>query len=484
MDEKQKMICLYNGDEHPLEDSVWVDHVGMYFPKGHSDVEPYCEEAGEFLLTTSSEVCFDNHQEGYSFKDICVYGVIDSNGGEGYFSESADYVYSGPSEQYFINSDVANDNDCYWCDDCSEYICDGNHFDSCGDFDDYGDDYSPFENATMISKKQIERYSENTSSSYYKSYNEAGCIDVHFRRTFGMQYTFGVELETNSGRVTMNDACDNNLNMNCVSDGSITGGEYNTGVLHGDAGVNMVENICNYLMNECTVNQKCGLHVHIGGANFNRRFSILALKLAFQLEYDMFAMLPPSRQSNSFAKKMPEYIDGINLRNGMDKLARYVFSHNKFDKDHNKKTRVGRYPSERYGWINLVKVNTTSSAETVEFRQHSGTLDFNKVYNWLLICMSFVHYVENQPRQILKGGVKLHDVLRYSLGDKAEEVLCYIQNRALLFGNNYDYPSLEYSDTLEKMNTDVSSIKDFLKKIDDEKQVLLPKEEEERAISV
>ena len=68
------------------------------------------------------------------------------------------------------------------------------------------------------------------------------------------------------------------LNLKAVYDGSINGKEYVTGCMSGNSGVNMLDKICDALaINECYVDSTCGVHVHIGGANFNRRFSILSI---------------------------------------------------------------------------------------------------------------------------------------------------------------------------------------------------------------
>ena len=260
-----------------------------------------------------------------------------------------------------------------------------------------------------------------------------------------------------------------NLSLAAIDDGSISGKEYVTGVLAGDKGVNMLARICESLNgSDCKVNSSCGLHVHIGGFQDNRRFSMLALRLGKILEPQLFKMLPPSRQNSTFCKKIPYDLDSLVLSNTNRILAEYVFDAEALDKYNNKGTRTERYTSQRYRWLNLVNCNSNTRYTTIEFRQHSGTLSFNKAYNWMLICMSFVNFVENQPRRIMRGNVTLQEIVRYSVkGELGDNVIKYIKSRYEKFGNDFVLESPSFHNLSRRR---IENINEFLKQLNDEEK--------------
>ena len=56
--------------------------------------------------------------------------------------------------------------------------------------------------------------------------------------------------------------------------------------------------------------------------------------------------------------------------------------------------------------MNLNNCSYRTGPETIEFRLHSGSLDYEKIYNWILVCMCFVRYVENNQRDIIDAYYK------------------------------------------------------------------------------
>ena len=228
--------------------------------------------------------------------------------------------------------------------------------------------------------------------------------------------------------------------------------------MSGNSGVNMLDKICTALSdNECYVDSTCGVHVHIGGANFNRRFSILSIMLGLMLEDEIFSMLPKSRGKSGYCLPIPNKFYELRTVNKrlyprthkrmLKLLAEYLYNDDsEFDKNNNKKGHhpYGRYCSSRYKWLNLNNCSYDKSGpNTIEFRCHSGSRDFEKIYNWLLICMCFVKYVENNSRQIIdkyktwksdpgclmSDRVSLRDIISEGLGKDANVLLEYIDKR-------------------------------------------------------
>jgi hypothetical protein len=112
-------------------------------------------------------------------------------------------------------------------------------------------------------------------------------------------------------------------------------------------------------------------------------------------------------------------------------------------KDYNKKKSHpgGRYNSYRYYWVNITNYSTKNGGDTVEFRCHSGTIDYDKIYKWLLICMSIVKYAENNIKRIYMSGlsktkITLDEVLKYSLNKTDyKKIIEYCNKRKNKFKN-------------------------------------------------
>ena len=353
----------------------------------------------------------DSQECYFQYEEKCRFGNLNC-GDQGYIDvdNSNDYVYSEDQQEYY---------ECYQ----TAANCCVNLRDCC---DSYVHDDS-------------ECCEDNRDNNYFdNTYMQKG--DTTFYKTSGNEYTFGVEVETCNQSYLGNYG----LNVKAVYDGSTEGPEYVTGVLKGDKGVGQLQKLCAALAEEgAKTDKKCGVHIHIGGASNNRRLSIMILKLCSQIEDDVYSILPSSRKSNTYCKLIPESVDRLSFHNYRDILGEITIG-NKIGQTYNKKRSHpgGHYNSQRYTWINLTNCSAASGPDTIEFRPHSATIEFDKIYNWLLICMSIVRFAENNQRRIMnamysrRGPVTLKEVLTASLKPKFHEPLWeYCKKRANYFGN-------------------------------------------------
>lgn len=204
------------------------------------------------------------------------------------------------------------------------------------------------------------------------------------------KYTFGVEIECyNADRnqlistVTAKGLAMYSENYNhstrryykLVHDASIMG--YNgvecvTPVLNGNAGFDSLHACCDAL-NECgaRVNKSTGLHVHIGGQITTQQYINTFVNYCY-LEPVIDSFMAPSRRGNNnvYAKTLHYKIADILSATSIYEI--YVAL------DHN-----------RYH-----KLNPCSWARhhTIEFRQHQGTTDYEKISNWARFCIKLVDY--------------------------------------------------------------------------------------------
>ena len=406
---KEGLVECICGNWYPEDDCVTL-HDGKVC---HTDEAKLCESDGCWYHEDDDDVVWCETHEVYYFQDDCIWAELYS-GGEGWVYNETAYAYSEWGDRYFQDDDTAERNGYIYSESREDWIHE----------DDFGNEGECWDNSTV----------QKTSKT--------------FRKTFGMRYTFGVEMETCDGYLDYESI----LNLRCVEDGSINAKEYVTGVLNGDDGMIMLKRSCEAISERCYVDKSCGVHVHIGGANFNRRFSILSIMLGQMMESQLFRIQPKSRRGNSYCLLIPKKYKELRTVSKRDfpythkrmlrLLAEYVYGSNvDFDKHNCKKSRNpnGHYSSTRYKWLNLNNCSYKDKGDTVEFRQHSGSLDYHKIRRWVLFCMSFVNFVENHSRTIIETYnrfqedqaicISMREVLVASLGKEGDVIADYYDNR-------------------------------------------------------
>lgn len=293
--------------------------------------------------------------------------------------------------------------------------------------------------------------------------------------------TFGVEIETCAGSIPKAFFYKENLDIECTRDGSITGGEYVTGILKGDLGFyDLYKAIC-IISKRCNADKSCGIHVHIGNVIFNKQFINLSYILAYKIQNDLFKYLHPSRSNNLMCgEHLKEHFDvGVKAYNNFKKkdadkfFYQYLYNKMLYDRSHltsvwNKKRGhpgnryCGRYQNPfngsitkeqfRYKWLNFITAcfNQRSAAVipqkkgytfdylTLEFRPYQASLDYAEIEDWVLFCMAFVKYVVNESYKILnKNEITVEEIFNYSY-DKS--VFNRFKNRKSYIGRKNTYP--------------------------------------------
>lgn len=167
-----------------------------------------------------------------------------------------------------------------------------------------------------------------------------------------------------------------------VTDGSLgdysRGAEFVSPILTGEAGLAELNAVCEALTDfGCTVNKRCGLHVHVGA----RAMSLAAHKRLARL-YQTFeqvidGFMPPSRRAstNAYCRTLASVaasaIDGATSVGDLGAIC----------------MRASGAAEARYHKVNFAAFARHS---TVEFRQHSGTLDGRKATTWAKLCLRMV----------------------------------------------------------------------------------------------
>lgn len=209
---------------------------------------------------------------------------------------------------------------------------------------------------------------------------------------FSFDRTFGVEMEIiheseskiRSAIINAGVECeiegynhDTRTHWKIVSDASVDGGfEVVSPVLKGRSGLDELEKVCNALVSAgARIRKCCGLHVHLGTDDFKTDIRVWKnlYKNYAALERTIDSFMPPSRRHNQYCRSMR--VCGWNAK--IESAANLRMLENAV-------TGGSRY----------FKLNSQSywRHKTVEFRQHSGSVEFEKVRNWILFCARFVEF--------------------------------------------------------------------------------------------
>lgn len=239
----------------------------------------------------------------------------------------------------------------------------------------------------------------------------------------GFNRRFGVEFEAyNVDMYYLNEKL-NEAGINCyverynhttrghwkiVGDSSIDGHnafEVVSPVLNGENGMEQVKKVCKVL-NEvgAKVNKSCGTHVHIDAQNINLETWKNIYINYYRLENIIDSFMPISRRNSN-----NRYTKGFRiLRNFETKI-----------KNSNSLQQI----SSIFDGCRYYKINPTSYSRhnTIEFRQHSGTISFEKISNWIYFLSNLIKYSETT---IIENPT-LESLATFN----NEDIMTYLKNR-------------------------------------------------------
>lgn len=217
-----------------------------------------------------------------------------------------------------------------------------------------------------------------------------------FNHKFGIELeAFGVERsvllrELTAAGINIQSEMYNHTRRNhwkIVSDSSISGSlgfEIVSPVLKGERGLAEAKKVCDVLTRVgAKVNKSCGFHVHIDAKNLSMNDWKNLYKNYITLETEIDSIMPTSRRANN-----NQYCKSLTNWCGSKERTFNVIDNATTVQELSRSISNTRY----------VKVNAQSFVRhgTVEFRQHSGTVEFEKVSNWVRICGALIDKSKNQ----------------------------------------------------------------------------------------
>lgn len=145
----------------------------------------------------------------------------------------------------------------------------------------------------------------------------------------------------------------------------------------------------------CFINNTCGFHVHHDISFIPKKyFGVFAIRLLdsfMEFEKVFDTLVSPSRIKNGYCRSLVEYDkftkspEEVGFCKKREKLVPEHYCRRLFDNYWD----ANIYDcSIRYSKLNIIE--SLLRHKTIEFRQHQGTLEFNKIYNWILLTELFL----------------------------------------------------------------------------------------------
>lgn len=191
-----------------------------------------------------------------------------------------------------------------------------------------------------------------------------------------------------------------------VSDSSINGDngfEIVSPILEGEAGLEELKKVCEALTEvRAKINKSCGMHVHFdaSGMGIGEVKNLMLNYAAYENHID--SILPNSRRgnTNTYCQSLKNDKAKIEAATGIRELANAI--------------------GTRYRKINLQSFVRHGS---IEFRQHSGTVEFEKIKNWVLFLHNLVDF--SKKKKVEQGEATFESFQKFN----QEEIYNYFYNR-------------------------------------------------------
>lgn len=220
-----------------------------------------------------------------------------------------------------------------------------------------------------------------------------------------------------------------------TTDSSVT--SYNTGtyaglelvspILKGDKGLDDLRTALTVLSNiGARVDSTCGLHVHHNASSFDHQQLINIVNLYYTHQAGINTILPKSRRTSARAR----YCKPIPTRS----LAaiNYQKQYTHCETENQRLMKAVNSFKTRYLVINL---HAFAVHKTVEFRQHSGTLDADKAEAWILLTYQMMRYASTHTVDEPKNNRKSLQQLLETIGLEDTWVSDYLNSRQIALAN-------------------------------------------------
>lgn len=186
---------------------------------------------------------------------------------------------------------------------------------------------------------------------------------------------------------------------------SSAGYEIVSPVLRGHDGLEQIKKVCEALQSiGCKVDKRCGLHVHHGVDDYSiKNFKTLYITYA-KYEKALDSVLPNSRRDDNNTYCQSLMASMYYVSNAYNELVE------KIEKCKTVNDISGVFHHDRYYKLNI---QSYVKYGTIEFRHHSGTIDADKIINWVMLTQAMV--TKGKNGSVVKKSEKEYNEIGYLL---------------------------------------------------------------------
>jgi hypothetical protein len=211
---------------------------------------------------------------------------------------------------------------------------------------------------------------------------------VPFNRKFGVEIeAYGVNKETLARLIRTNGVeCytesynhTTRAHWKIITDGSLNGEnafEIVSPILEGMEGLRQLEVVSAALTTlRAKINKSCGLHIHFDAVGFEAGQIKNLIKNYAKYEALIDSFMPESRRrnNNNYCKSLAPLVNSISQATTIQQMA--------------------QIQNSRYYKINL---QSYLRHRSIEFRHHGGTVELEKIKNWILFLHNLVEFSKNK----------------------------------------------------------------------------------------
>lgn len=142
------------------------------------------------------------------------------------------------------------------------------------------------------------------------------------------------------------------------------------------------------------IDRTCGLHVWVDCSDFTWEDMQRLLALWARYEPVFFEMVPPSRRTNSFCQPMRKATWTANDGGNIAHVRRALEARNE--------AALRNHGFTKYSSMNVSRWWTNGM---VEFRLHSGTVDYEKIRNWVKLLTALVNRVKHTALGVVRKNI-------------------------------------------------------------------------------
>lgn len=232
-----------------------------------------------------------------------------------------------------------------------------------------------------------------------------------------LPYTFGLEFETSKGYIPEEICYQQGLIP--LYDGSISGIEYSTIPLKGNAGISLLSEQLKTLKTYTEFDKECSLHIHFGNIPKDKYYAYFLYRVCVQLQMQLQGMyVPLAFESDKYKKTKKNYCGFLPESNSFRDFIYYMSDGQKNNiancEENHPADREGTHKWQiraRYVWANFINLLFYRKNKTVEFRFLRPSYNDNQIINWIYLFSAILTYAGNIYSQFLELGIIKENLL-------------------------------------------------------------------------